>query len=295
MRNIIFDFEYLAPKTLEEALTLLSQYDEEECKVIAGGQSLLILMRQRLITPKYLIDIKSISDLDYIKFDKKEGLKIGALTTHRAIEKSPVIQKEFSVLSEMEQNLSNVETRNWGTIGGDIAHADPCGDPAVVLIALNAKIKMTGSSGERTVDAEDFTLDYFETALHHDELLTEIQVPTLPPNTGVKFTKFSQIVGDLGLASVAMLITLDKNKEKCSDVRIALGGVATAPMRAKRGEDMLKGKKISDALLAEAGQVASEEASPTTDVQASEEYRRDLIKVLVKRVGNEALARAKKA
>jgi carbon-monoxide dehydrogenase medium subunit len=295
MKNIIFDFEYLAPKTLEEALTLLSQYDEEECKVIAGGQSLLILMKQRLLTPQYLIDIKGLSELDYIDYDDKKGLRIGALTTHRAVEKSPVIQKEFSVLSEMEQNISSVETRNWGTIGGDVAHGDPGGDPAVVLIALNGKLKMTGLSGERTVDAEDFTLDYFETALHHDELLTEIQVPALPPNTGVKFTKFSQIVGDYSLASVAMLITLDENKKTCSDVRIALGSVAPAPMRARKAEDILKGKKISDARLAEAGQVASEEASPTADVQASEEYRRDLVKVLVERVGKEALARAKKA
>jgi carbon-monoxide dehydrogenase medium subunit len=295
MKNITFDFEYLAPKTLEEALTLLSQYDEEECKVIAGGQSLLILMKQRLLTPQYLIDIKGLLELDYIDYDDKKGLRIGALTTHRAVEKSPVIQKEFSVLSEMEQNISSVETRNWGTIGGDVAHGDPGGDPAVVLIALNGKLKMSGLSGERTVDAEDFTLDYFETALHHDELLTEMQVPTLPPNTGVKFTKFSQIVGDYSLASVAMLIALDENKKTCSDVRIALGSVAPAPMRAKKAEDILKGKKISDALLAEAGQVASEEVSPTADVQASEEYRRDLVKVLVKRVGNEALARAKKA
>jgi carbon-monoxide dehydrogenase medium subunit len=295
MKNIIFDFEYLAPKTLEEALTLLSQYDEEECKVIAGGQSLLILMKQRLLTPQYLIDIKGLSELDYIDYDDKKGLRIGALTTHRAVEKSPVIQKEFSVLSEMEQNISSVETRNWGTIGGDVAHGDPGGDPAVVLIALNGKLKMTGLSGERTVDAEDFTLDYFETALHHDELLTEIQVPALPPNTGVKFTKFSQIVGDYSLASVAMFITLDENKKTCSDVRIALGSVAPAPMRARKAEDILKGKKISDARLAEAGQVASEEASPTADVQASEEYRRDLVKVLVERVGKEALARAKKA
>ena len=252
-------------------------------------------MKQRLVTPNYLIDIKGIPDLDYIKFDEKEGLKIGALTTHRAIEKSPVIQKEFSVLSEMEQNISSVETRNWGTIGGDVVHGDPCADPVPVLIALNAKLKMTSLNGDRTVDAEDFTVDYFETVLQHDELLTEIQVPALPPNTGVKYTKFSQIEGDFALASVAVLITLDENKGACTDVRMALGGVADVPMRAKKAEDILKGKKISDALLAEAGQVASEEASPTTDVQASEEYRRDLVKVLVKRVGNEALARAKKA
>jgi carbon-monoxide dehydrogenase medium subunit len=295
MKNIIFDFEYFAPKTLEEALTLLSQYDEEERKVIAGGQSLLIIMRQKLITPKYLIDIKGLTDLDYIKFDEKEGLKIGALTIHRAVEKSPVIQKEFSVLSEMEHNLSNVETRNWGTIGGDIAHSDPCGDPIPVLIALNARLKMTGLNGERIVDAEDFPVDFYETVLQHDELLTEIQVPILPSNTGVKFTKYNQIEGDLALASVAMSITLDEDKKTCRDVRIALGGVAPAPMRAKKAEDVLRGKKISDALLVEAGQAASEEASPTADIQASEEYRRELVKVLLKRVGIEALARAKKA
>jgi carbon-monoxide dehydrogenase medium subunit len=294
VKDIMLDLEYFAPKTIEEALKLLSQYDEEKCKVIAGGQSLIILMKQRLIMPKYLIDIKGISDLDYIKLDEKEGLKIGALTTHRAIEKSPVIQKGFSVLCEMEQNISSVETRNWGTIGGNVCHGDPGGDPAPVLIALNGKMKMTGLSGERTVSAEDFTLDYYETELRHDELLTEIQIPSLSPNTGVKFTKISQIAGDYATASVAVLITLDQ-KEICNDVRIALGSVASAPMRAKKAEEILKGKKISDELLAEAGQIASEEASPTTDAESSEEYKRDLVKVLVKRVGGGALGRAKKA
>jgi carbon-monoxide dehydrogenase medium subunit len=294
MKNITSGFEYFTPKTLEEALKLLSQYGEEECKVIAGGQSLIILMKQKLITPEYLIDIKGLSDLAYIKLDEKEGLKIGALTTHRAIEKSPVIQKEFSVLSEMENNVSSVETRNWGTIGGNVAHGDPGGDPAPVLIALNAKLKLSSLKGDRIVAAEDFTLDYYETELQHDELLTEIQVPNLPPNTGVKFTKISQIAGDYATASAGVLITLDKS-EVCKDVRIALGSVATAPMRAKKAEEILKGKKTSDALLAEAGQVASEEASPTSDAEASEEYKRDLVKVLVKRVGGEALARAKKA
>jgi len=295
MKSIISDFEYFTPNTVEEALKLLSQYNEEECKIVAGGQSLIILMKQRLLTPKYLIDIKGVSDLDYIKFDDKQGLKIGALATHRAIEKSPVIRNGFSVLAEMEQNVSSVETRNWGTIGGNICHGDPSGDPTPVLIVLDGKLKMTSLSGERIIDAEDFTLDYFETALRHDELLTEVLVPTLPPNTGVKFTKFSQIEGDYALASVGVLVTLDEKKEICSDARIALGAVGTAPMRAKKAEEILKGKKISDDLLAEAGQVASEESSPTTDVEATEEYKRELVRVLVKRVGGEALERAKKA
>jgi len=137
---MIRDFEYLAPKTLEEALTLLSQYNEES-KVIAGGQSLLILMRQGLVTPKYLIDIKGISALDYITLDKNEGLRIGALTPHRAIEKSAVIGNGFAVLSEMELKLASVQTRNWGTIGGNLCHADPAGDPAPVLIALNGNLR----------------------------------------------------------------------------------------------------------------------------------------------------------
>ncbi len=293
MKDIIFDFEYFTPRTIKEALELLSRYGEEECKVIAGGQSLLILMKQRLITPKYLIDIKGLSDLDYINLDDKQGLKIGALTTHRSIEKSPVIQNGFNVLSEMEQNVSSVETRNWGTIGGNVCHGDPGGDPTPVLMALNGKLKVTSLSGERTINAEDFVLYYYETALRHDELLTEIQVPSLPPNTGVKFAKFSQIAGDYANASVAMSITLDE-KEICDDVRIALGSVAVAPMRAKKAEEMLKGKNISDELLAEAGQIASEEASPTTDAEVSAEYKRDLVKVLIRRVGKEALERAKK-
>ena len=295
MKNIIFDFEYFNPKTLEEALKLLSRYGGDECKVIAGGQSLTILMKQRLITPTYLIDIKGVSGMDYITFDEKEGLKIGALATHRAIEKSPVILGKYSVLAEMEQNLSSVETRNWGTIGGNVAHGDTAGDPVPLLIALNAKVKMSSVNGERVIDMEDFTVDYFETVLGHDELLTEIQVPVLPPRTGVQYTKFSQITGDHATASVGMLITLDKDKATCSDVRIALGAVSIAPMRAKKAEEILKGKKINDELLAKAGQAASEECSPDADAEVSEEYKRELVKVLVKRVGGEALERAKKA
>ena len=151
MKTITLDFEYFAPKTIEEALKLLSQYKDEEYKIIAGGQSLNTLMKHRLISPEYLIDIKSLSDLDYIKFNKKEGLKIGALTTHRALEKSPVIRKQFSVLAEMEENVASVETRNWGTVAGDICHGDPAADPSPVFIALDARIKIASVPSERHV------------------------------------------------------------------------------------------------------------------------------------------------
>ncbi len=290
---MIKDFEHFAPKTLKEALTLLDKY-QDDCKVICGGQSLLILMRQGLVAPKYLVDIKGISELSYIK-DDKDGLKIGALTTHRTIEKSPLIKKKYPVLAEMETRLASIQTRNWGSIGGNICHGDPAGDPAPVLIALDATLTVAGTKGERNMPAEDFTLDYFEVALEPGELLTEIQIPAPPPRTGTVYTKFNIIESDLATVGVAVSMTLGSGDGVCQDVRIALGAAAPMAMRAKKAEAVLKGKKITDALLAEAGEKASTEAEPISDIAASEEYRRELVKVLVKRMGNEALARAKRA
>lgn len=291
---MIKEFEYFAPKTVAEACSLLSQY-KEEAKVIAGGQSLLILMWQELVTPEYVIDIKGISDLEYISFDEKEGLRIGALTTHRAIEKSALIRNGFSVLSEMELMLATVQTRNWGTIGGNLCHADPTGDPAPPLIAMNAKVKMVGSSGERVVALEDFAKDYFETILQADEILTEIQVPKPPLHTGTAYRKFAIMEGDAAIVGAAVSITLKPGNGACKDARIVLGGVATVAMRVKRAEKVLVGKKVEENLIAEAAQVASEEARPTSDMNASAEYKRELVKVFVRRAARQALERAKKA
>ena len=289
---MINDFEYFAPKTLKEALQLLDQY-REDYKIIAGGQSLLIMMRQGLIKPEHLIDIKGISELDYIKSDAKKGLRIGALTTHRTIEKSPVIKKSFNVLAEMENRLASIQTRNWGTIGGNLCHGDPAGDPAPVLIALNATLTVAGMNGERNMSVGDFFLDYFETALEHGELLSEIQVPTIPHNTGAAYTKFNVIENDMATVGVAVSITLSSKAGHCEDVRIALANSAPRPMRAKQAEEHLRGKKITDNLLKEAGEIASSETEPISDIHASAEYRQELLKVLVKRVGTEALTRAK--
>ena len=291
---MIKDFEYFAPKTLKEALTLLDKY-RDECKIIAGGQSLLILMRQRLVTPEYLIDIKGISELNYITSNAKKGLKIGALATHRAIEKSPAMKNGFSVLGEMERRLASVQTRNWGTIGGNICHGDPAGDPVPVLIALRSTLKMANLKDERTMPVEDFTRDYFETALEPNELLTEIQVPLPSPHTGAAYTKFNIIESDVATVGVAVSLTLGSGSGICEDVRIVLGASAPTPMRAKKAEGVLHGKKITDNLLREAGVVASTEAEPISDIAASAEYRRELVRVLVARVGKEALARAKQA
>jgi carbon-monoxide dehydrogenase medium subunit len=290
---MIAAFEYFAPKTVKEALSLLAKY-KEEAKMIAGGQSILVVMRQRLLTPEYLIDIKGITDLEYIKYDEKQGLRIGALTIHRDIEKSPVIQKHFGVLSEMEGNLATIQTRNWGTIGGNICHGDPAGDPAPVFIALKAKLKLASSGGERTIDMEEFSKDYLEVALKPDEMLTEIQVPTPPPHTGTDYAKLMVMKGDMGVVGAAVSITLD-SKGSCQDARIALSNAASVPLRAKKAEKVLIGKTINNTLLTEAGEVASTEADPPDDVHGSAKYRREMVKVFVKRVAQTALERAKAA
>jgi CO/xanthine dehydrogenase FAD-binding subunit len=295
MKAITTDFEYLAATTIEEALELLSQHKDDEYRIIAGGQSLNTAMKHRLIAPAYIIDIKNISDLNYITFDEKQGLKIGAAATHRSLEKSPIVREKYSVLCEMEENVASVETRNWGTVVGDLCNADPAVDPGPPLIALDAKIKIASKGEERLVDAEEFALDFFETVVQPGEMVTGIEIPTLPPHSGAYFTKYSQIHGDYALASASVLITLDSTKEKCVNARIGLGGVGTAPIRAKKAEEILKGKKITDAVLAEAAKAASEEASPISGIEASAEYKKELAGTLVKRVGKEALARAQKA
>jgi carbon-monoxide dehydrogenase medium subunit len=291
---MIRDFEYLRPKMLKEALTLLDEH-QDECKVIAGGQSLLILMRQGLLAPEYLIDIKGISELDYIEADAKEGLRIGALTTHRTIEKSPAMKNGFGVLAEMEHRLASIQTRNWGTIGGNLCHGEPTGDPAPVLIALKATLSTASLEGERSMAVEDFFVDYFETALQPDELLTEIQVPATAPHTGTAYSKFNIIESDMATVGVAVSVTLASGDGKCTDTRIVVGACGPTPIRAEQAEEALRGKKITDKLLKEAGQRAAQEVEPISDISASEEYRRELVRVLVARVGKEALARARQA
>ena len=286
------DFEYFAPKTVEEALSLLSQY-KGEAKIIAGGQSMLVVMRQGLLAPEYVVDIKGITALDYMTYDEREGLRIGALTIHRAIEKSPIIQKHFRVLSEMERNLATIQTRNWGTIGGNLCHGDSAGDPAPVLIALDAKLKLKSLSGERIVAMEGFSKDLLEVDLEPDEMLVEIQVPTPRPHTGVAHEKLMVMQGDAGIVGAAVSITLKPKEGVCEDARIVISNSASVPMRVKEAEKRWIGKVVNDHLLAEAGDIASAEADPPSDVHASSEYRKEMLKVFVKRAAGKALERAK--
>jgi len=286
------DFEYFTPKTVKEAISLLAKL-KGEGKVFAGGQSMLVLMKQNMLTPEYVVDIKGLSELDYMNYDEKKGLMIGALTTHRTIEKSPIIQKNYPVLSEMEDNLAAVQTRNHGTIGGNVCHGEPAGDPSVVFIALNAKLKLLGEKGERVIASEDFYKDTLEVDLKSDEILTEIQVPKIPPHTGVAHEKLMMQKGDLGIVGAAASITINPSSGVCEDACVALSNVASTPFRAKTAEKVLVGKVIDDKVLEEAAEAVGKTISPPSDVHGSEEYRKAMAKVFFKRAVTKALERAK--
>ncbi len=284
-------FEYLPAKSVKEAFALLSEYGEE-AKVVAGGQSLVILMNQKFVSPAHLIDIKGISELDYINYNESDGLRIGALTTHRSLETSNIIKDRFCMLAEMEQRVASVQVRNWGTLGGSLCHADPASDLAPPLIALGAEVKLSGPDGERVVNLEDFFINYFETTLKPEEILTEIHVPNSAPGGGI-YEKFAYRETDMAVVGIATYVMVDSDhRGECKDIRIVMGSVGTTPMRSKRGEDLIRGQKIDDAIIEEAAEVSSEDSQPTSDMNGSEEYKREIVKVLVRRTVKEATRRA---
>jgi carbon-monoxide dehydrogenase medium subunit len=290
---MIKDFVYHRAGSAREALDLLAQH-QDDCKVICGGQSLLILLRQGLVVTEHLLDIKRVNELNYINFDAQEGLKIGATTTHRTIEKSALIAEKCRALVDMERRLAHIQVRNWGTIGGNLAHADAAGDPAPVLMALRGSLKVGNASGERVIPVDEFYVDLFETALGDDELILEIRVPPPPPKTGAAYEKFNIIESDQGIVSVAAAVTLNGDSA-CKEARIALGNAGPTTMRAKQAEAKLTGAKLDEDLLELVGQAAADECEPVSDIHASEDYRRYLVKVLTKRIVRAAFDAAQKA
>lgn len=281
-------FDYLEPPTLNKALALMEKHGEDG-RVIAGGTSLLIMMRQRLLMPKVVISLARIPKFGAIRFNAKTGLRIGAGARHRDIELSAVIKKYYPILHETFHNVAQPRIRNMGTIGGNLAAGDPLTDPGASLIALDAEVVLTSRAGQRTLNLDEFFIDYYQTALSPGELLTEIRVP--PPSrpgwSHIKFTPRS--VEDF--ATVGVAITLSAKNGVCEDVRLGLNSVASIIVHAKHAEQTLRGKTINDELLCQMGEVAASETDPVDDNRGSAEYKREMVKVLVRRAAQEALQR----
>lgn len=283
-------FEYLAPTTLAEACTLLAKH-QGKARVLAGGTDLVPQMKKRVATPQYIIGLKNVSGLDYIEFDKAKGLRIGALATLNAALDSPVVKKNYPVLAEAMGRMATVQVRNLGTVGGNLCNASPAADSGTPLLVLDAKMKVTGPKGERTIPLEAFFKGPGQCTMEPGEILTEIQVPPPPPKSGAVFLKLSRTAVDLSQINAAVLVAMKDGT--CQEARIALGAVAPTPMRAHKAEEMLRGKKLDSALIEKAALAASQEARPISDIRSSAEYRVEMVKVLTRNGLTQAMERAK--
>ncbi len=286
-------FEYLAPGTVNEACAMLAKYSGE-AKVIAGGTDLLPQMKWGEIKPKYIIGLANISDLKGIKCSSSAGLTLGALTTIRAIERSAEIKESFPLLAQAASVLGSVEVRNRGTVGGNLCNAVPSADMAPSLVALGAQVRLVSEKGERILPLEEFFKYPNQTVLGPSEILAQIEAPNIPPRSGGAYIKLERRNAmDLPIVGVAALVNVNGGSSACKGARIVLGAVAPTPMRAVKAEKILKENGLGEATIEKAAQVASEEAKPISDIRASADYRREMVKVLTRRAIKQALGQVK--
>ena len=281
-------FHYHRASSLQEAVTMLAQLGDD-AKLLAGGQSLIPLMKLRFANPSHLVDLNFVSGTSYIKEDGG-ALRFGALTRHAEIEASPAAAK-IPILHDCAAGIADVQVRNRGTIGGSLAEADPSGDWAVVLATLSAEVRCLGKNGERTVPLSDFIEDAYTTALAHDELVSEVIVKLPPKGSGGAYLAFKRAAPVYPTASAAVQLTMEG--DVCKVARIALGCVGLTAIKAKDAESALEGTPITDKTLATAVEAVRAAADPQSDMRGSADYKRTLVGALVKRAVEVAIRRAK--
>jgi aerobic carbon-monoxide dehydrogenase medium subunit len=281
-------FAYFAPTTLGEALELLTRHGED-AKLLAGGHSLIPAMKLRLSEPPCLIDLGQIPDLRGVRQEDGQ-LAIGALTVHADVAASDLVRQHVPGLSDAAGVIGDVQVRNRGTIGGSVAHADPGADLPVILIALDASFVLVGPSGSRTVAADDFFEDFFTTALAPDEVLTEVRVPLPPSGAGTAYAKLPHPASGYVVVSAGALVRRATDGT-CEDVRVAIGGVSGAPLRATMTEQALQGQPLTAESIAAAAALAAEGTDPDGDIYASADYRRHLATVYARRAIEAAVQR----
>jgi CO/xanthine dehydrogenase FAD-binding subunit len=286
-------FLYGVPEMLDEALALLNQYGED-AKVLAGGQSLIPLLNMRLAGPARLIDINHISELNYI--ESEDGyLAIGAIVRQRQVERAPQVKEQHPLLLEVIQHIGHMQIRNRGTVVGSIAHADPAAELPALLTCLKGEVVALSAHGERVIGAEEFFTGYLSTALHQDEMLTEVRFPWIPPQSGWAFMEFARRSGDYALVGAAAVVTPDLN-DRCMSAHISYLGISGSPIRAREVENILVGSKIDEQTLEQAGEVArSYVSNDMEDVHATVDYRCALTTEITKRVFRAAWARRKQS
>jgi aerobic carbon-monoxide dehydrogenase medium subunit len=284
-------FEYLRASTISEAIAMLQQYGED-AKILSGGQSLIPMMKFRIARPAYLIDINRIAGMSYIK-EEDGQLKIGGLTREADLESSPLIQSRYPIILDTAHSIADPQVRNLATVAGNLAHGDPANDHPATMLALGAKVVATGPNGKRVIPIEDFFVSLFTTALEPNEIVTEIQVPVPPARSGGAYLKLERKVGDFATAAVAAQVTVDAGGS-CQYAGIGLTNVGPTPLKATKAEAFLRGKKVDEANLRQAAQLAGEDAQPTSDLRGPAEYKTGLVKELTFRALSRAVERAGK-
>ncbi|MEL6986194.1 MAG: xanthine dehydrogenase family protein subunit M [Bacteroidota bacterium] len=283
-------FDYSAPTTLEEAFALLQQHGDD-AKILAGGHSLIPMMKLRFASPTHLVDINNIPGLSYVK--EEDGyLKIGAMTREVDMEDSDLVKSKYHIFGDATKLIADPQVRNFGTIGGNLAHGDAANDHPAVMIALGAEVEIAGPTGKRSVSIDEFFYGFYMTAVQHGEILTEIRLPAASGNYGSAYHKAERKVGDYATAGVAVMIQTDANGV-CTKAGIGLTNVNPLPMRAKRSEEALVGSSLTEEAINAAAQYASEDCSPSDDLRGDEDYKRHLVKVITKRMIQKAIERTK--
>ncbi len=282
-------FEYHSPASVDEAITLLGNLGDD-AKLLAGGHSLIPLMKLRLAGPAHLIDLGRVGNLSYIRQDGEE-IAIGAMTTHSAVASSDLLRERVAAVAEAAASIGDVQVRNRGTIGGSIAHADPGADQPGVMLAMNARMVARGPNGSRIIPAAEFFTDMMTTALAPNEVLTEIRVPVLPARSGSTYLKMANPASGYAIVGIAAIVTLAG--DQVGDVRIGVSGVAEMPRRATATEAALRGKQATPENVKAAAQQAGEGLEALGDIHASAEFRIHLVRVYAERALTAALARAR--
>lgn len=282
-------FEYLNPNGISEAIALLRQYGDD-AKLLAGGQSLVPMMKLRLARPKYLIDIHRIADLNYIRADAG-ALRIGAMTRHTQIEESPVIREILPMLCVAAGEIGDVQVRNRGTLGGGLAEADPSGDYGAVVLALGAQLKCLSPHGERIIPAGEFFTFAYTTTLEPDEILTEVVIPLPDPNGAGVYLKLERVAGDFAIASAAVQLSLDANGA-CNAIGIGVTGAGSVPQKPAPVESLLRGRTITAELIEQAGPLVQQDADPIEDLRGSALYKKKALSAILRRALRETLQMA---
>lgn len=283
-------FDYMVAHSVDEAVALLDQHGDE-AKILAGGQSLIPLLRFRLARPSILIDINRIDGLEYIQ--ETDGvLHIGAMTREADLDSSSLIRDRYPILLDTSTGVADPVVRNWATVGGNIAHADPANDHPATMLALGARVVARGPAGERVIPIDEFFTDMtFETSLKPNEVLTEIRVPAPTERSGGAYFKLERKVGDYAIAGVAAYITLDANGN-VTYAGIGLTNVGPTPIKARDAEQFLLGKPLDEASIHQAADLAAAASQPVSDTRGPAEYKRDMVRTLTVRALRKALARA---